>query len=109
MLKDHGFEIGHSVRVLITQDCNEIDASVIVHLPVSGRDDVETVNAFQSLVGSLLWIFRCTQTRHRICGTKGVKTAHQLAIVDYLLVKKIALYMSGAKTLCLFITGQIID
>ena len=61
MLKDHGFEIGHSVRVLITQDCNEIDASVIVHLPVSGRDDVETVNAFQSLVGSLLCIFRCTR------------------------------------------------
>ena len=52
MLKEHGLELGYSVRVPINQDWNKIDESVFVPLPVFGGDGVVTVRFLQSPVAS---------------------------------------------------------
>ncbi|RQM12656.1 hypothetical protein DD237_007722 [Peronospora effusa] len=40
MLKEHGLEKAHSVRVLITSDWNDTEYAMLKLLPVSGGDGV---------------------------------------------------------------------
>ena len=62
MLKEHGLEMGHSVRVpkRKTEMRSWVGYST---LSVSGGDDVVTIKVFQSLVGSLVWISRCKSVK----------------------------------------------
>ncbi|KAG3233082.1 hypothetical protein PI124_g21839 [Phytophthora idaei] len=61
LLKDHGMEYANGVRVPIGEECNEREDGEQEMLPVVGADGVVTVRSVQSLVGSLLWIARCTR------------------------------------------------
>uniref|UniRef100_A0AAV1U951 Reverse transcriptase Ty1/copia-type domain-containing protein n=1 Tax=Peronospora matthiolae TaxID=2874970 RepID=A0AAV1U951_9STRA len=106
MLKEHGLEMGHSVRVPITQDWNDNEESVAVPLPVFGGDGVVTVKVFQSLVGSLLWISRCTRPDIAFAVHKASRRTHKPTMGDYKLAKKIARYLSGTKTLRLSMIGR---
>uniref|UniRef100_A0AAV1VGL1 Polyprotein n=1 Tax=Peronospora matthiolae TaxID=2874970 RepID=A0AAV1VGL1_9STRA len=106
MLKEHGLEMGHSVRVPITQDWNDNEESVAVPLPVFGGDGEVTVKVFQSLVGSLLWISRCTRPDIAFAVHKASRRTHKPTMGDYKLAKKIARYLSGTKTLRLSMIGR---
>ena len=68
-------------------------------LPVFGGDGVVTVKVFQSLVGSLLWISRCTRPDIAFAVHKASRRTNNPTMGDYKLAKKIARYLSGTKTL----------
>eukprot|EP00644_Phytophthora_capsici_P016293 jgi/Phyca11/117864/e_gw1.34.274.1 len=59
MLREYGMELANGVRTPMGAEWNEADATEI--LPVSGGDGCVTVRRFQSLVGSLMWVARCTR------------------------------------------------
>eukprot|EP00644_Phytophthora_capsici_P019544 jgi/Phyca11/133580/e_gw1.570.9.1 len=59
MLKEFGMENAHAVRTPIGPEGNDKNATD--SLPASGGDGGWTVTTFQSLVGSLMWLARCTR------------------------------------------------
>ncbi|POM62935.1 Integrase catalytic core protein [Phytophthora palmivora] len=70
-----------------------------VSLPVSGEMGVVTVGRFQSLVGSLLWIARCTRPHISVAVHKATRKTHNPSMSDWKLAKRILRYLSGTKEL----------
>ena len=62
MLKKHGLDIANDVRTPISDDCNEADAQDAKILPAMNTAGLPSIKTFQYLVGSLLWIARCTRS-----------------------------------------------
>ncbi|KAG3110047.1 hypothetical protein PI125_g10356 [Phytophthora idaei] len=58
MLREHGMEFARGVRSPIGEAWNERREDEGDALPVSG---VVTISMFQSVVGSLMWVARCTR------------------------------------------------
>ncbi|GMF60847.1 unnamed protein product [Phytophthora fragariaefolia] len=61
MMKEYEMEFTHSVSTPIGAQCNEHQEAGDEKLPVSGAEIVVTVRQFQSLVGSFMWVARCTR------------------------------------------------
>ena len=60
ILKDHDLEMENGVRTPIGEECNDVDNHDEEILDATAGTEHASVKAFQSLVGSLLWIARCT-------------------------------------------------
>ena len=60
ILKNHGLEMANRVRSPIGEECNDVDNQKEDILAATAGTGQASVKAFQSLVGSLLWIARCT-------------------------------------------------
>ena len=60
LLKEHGLESANGVRVPIGEDCYEDNDQDAEPLNTETGSGEASIKAFQSLVGSLLWIARCT-------------------------------------------------
>ncbi|GMF47391.1 unnamed protein product [Phytophthora fragariaefolia] len=78
LLKEHGMEHEHGVHTPIGKDSNECAQKDAVLLSATRNDGGVTVSDFQSLVGSLLWLARCTRpdialpfTRQHETGSNG--------------------------------------
>lgn len=99
MLKAHSMEKMHGVRTPIGVEWNEVQASEGAALPVSGRDEVVTVKKFHSLVGSLMWIPRCTQPDVVFAVHKVSRRTHSPTFADWKLTKRIMRYLAGTKKL----------
>ncbi|KAE9306972.1 hypothetical protein PF001_g11860 [Phytophthora fragariae] len=106
MLREHGMASVHSVRTPIGAESNEIDEASDELLPTSGGDGVVTVHKFQSLVGSLMWVARCTRPDIAYAVHKASRRTHSPTMSDWKLGKRIARYLAGTKSLWLSMKGQ---
>uniref|UniRef100_A0AAV1TE48 Polyprotein n=1 Tax=Peronospora matthiolae TaxID=2874970 RepID=A0AAV1TE48_9STRA len=65
-----------------------------------------TVQTFQSLVGSLLWISRCTRLAIAFAVHRVTRRSHAPSEGDWRLAKKIAKYLKGKKKLNIMMKGD---
>ena len=61
---------------------------------------------FQSIVGSLLWVSRCTRPDIAFATHKASRRTHRPAMGDWKLDKKFAMYLSSTKKLRLSMVGK---
>ncbi|OWY96906.1 putative mitochondrial protein [Phytophthora megakarya] len=64
-----------------------------------------TVTTFQSLVGSLLWIARCTRPDIAFAVHKATRRTHAPTVADWKLAKRVLRYLAGTKSLKLRMDG----
>uniref|UniRef100_A0AAV1V6E9 Reverse transcriptase Ty1/copia-type domain-containing protein n=1 Tax=Peronospora matthiolae TaxID=2874970 RepID=A0AAV1V6E9_9STRA len=98
MLDKFGLKDSAAVRVPI---CGEDRDEEITLLPSgrSGSPQRPTVQTFQSLVGSLLWIARCTRPDIAFAVHRVTRRLHAPNEGDWRLAKKIAKYLKDTKGL----------
>nr|CCA20622.1 Yokozuna putative [Albugo laibachii Nc14] len=65
-----------------------------------------TVQVFQSLVGSLLWIARCTRPDIAFAVHRATRRSHAPREGDWLLAKRIAKYLKGTKGITFRMAGD---
>ncbi|KAE8957626.1 hypothetical protein PF005_g26552 [Phytophthora fragariae] len=99
MLREHGMVSAHSVRTPISAESNKIDEASDALLPRSGGDGVGTVRKFQSLVGSPMWVARCTRSDIAFAMHKASRRTHSPTMVDWKLGMRVACYVAGTKHL----------
>jgi hypothetical protein len=99
MLREHGMASVHGVRTPIGAESNEIDVAPEDLLPTSGGDGVVTVRKFQSLVGSLMWLARCTRPDIAFAVHKASRRTHSPTMSDWKLGKSLARYLAGTRGL----------
>ena len=58
-----------------------------------------TINAFQSLVESLLWVARCSRPDIAFAVRKATRQTHVPRVFDWKLAKHVARYLKGTATL----------
>ncbi|POM72016.1 Integrase catalytic core protein [Phytophthora palmivora] len=104
LLREFGMEHANGVRTPIGAEWNEVDVSEL--LPTSGGEGVVTVPRFQSLVGSLLWIARCTRPDVAFAVHKATRKAHSPSMADWKLAKRVVRYLAGTKRLRLQMKGN---
>ncbi|KAE9302954.1 hypothetical protein PF001_g13774 [Phytophthora fragariae] len=88
MLKDHSMEHAHGVRTPIGPEWNELRGAECEKLPVTGGAEVATVKRFQSLVGSLMWVSRCTRPDIAFAVHKASRRTHDTTVDDWKLTKR---------------------
>ncbi|KAE8884915.1 hypothetical protein PF010_g28249 [Phytophthora fragariae] len=93
-----------------------LDKAAPVSTPIGGEQDGEapgellpsggagtpgrpTVRTFQSLVGSLLWISRCTRPDISFAVHRATRNSHAPSKADWRLAKRIAKYLKGTKSI----------
>ncbi|POM67045.1 Pol Polyprotein [Phytophthora palmivora] len=106
LLQAYGLEKGHAVRVPIGEDWNEAHDASTELLPVDGGAGDVTVKDFQSLVGSLLWISRCTRPDIAFAVHKATQRTHVPTASDWKLAKRVLRYLAGTKSLKLRMRGD---
>ncbi|GMF42843.1 unnamed protein product [Phytophthora fragariaefolia] len=107
ILREHGMASVHSVRNPIGAESNKIDVASDELLPTSGGDGVVTVRMFQSLVGSLLWVARCTRPDIAYVVHKASRRTHRPTMFDWKLGKRISRYLAGTKSLSMKSQGAL--
>ncbi|KAE9324368.1 hypothetical protein PR003_g16747 [Phytophthora rubi] len=105
MLREHGIESAHSVRTPIGTEANEINEASDELLPASGGGGVMTMRKFQSLVGDLMWVVRCTRPDIAFAVHKASRRTHSPTMSDWKLGKRVARYLAGTKHLRLKMKG----
>ncbi|KAG2763524.1 hypothetical protein PC129_g21378 [Phytophthora cactorum] len=99
MLKEHRMELADSVRDPIVEEWNGSIESGVSLLPVTGCTGMVTVSKFQSLVGSLLWIARCTWPGIVFAVHKALRRTHSPTTPDWKLATRIVRYLAGTRSL----------
>ena len=89
MLQYHGLSESNGVRASIGEDANEVEKDPGYLTTWAGRADEPTIHDFQSLVGSLLWVARCTHPDISFAVHKATRRTHQPTMSDWKLAKKI--------------------
>ena len=107
LLKGHGLESANGVRSPIDEDCNEVDPKATYILGTSAVFGHASVKAFQLLIGNLLWIARCTRPDISFAVHRATRQTHSPIMKDWKMVKRIAMYIKGTKTLKLFIGSTV--
>ncbi|KAG3156636.1 hypothetical protein PC128_g21833 [Phytophthora cactorum] len=83
MLKEFGMEMAHSVRTPIGEEWSGESESNAELLPAAGSGETPTITKFQSLVGSLLWVARCTRPDIAFAVHKASRRTHCPTIADW--------------------------
>ncbi|GMF59553.1 unnamed protein product [Phytophthora fragariaefolia] len=105
LLKGHGMEYAHGMRTPIGDDANACMRKDAVSLTGNSNESV-TVTDFRSLVGSLLWLTRCTQPDIAFAVHKVTRRTHSPTVDDWKIATRILRYLSGTKELRLNIRGN---
>ena len=71
----------------------------------TSKAEVASVKAFQSLVGSLLWIARCTRPDMCFAVHRATIQTHAPTIKDWKMAKRVSRYLKETKTLKLCINS----
>ncbi|OWZ15971.1 putative mitochondrial protein, partial [Phytophthora megakarya] len=103
LLREFGMETANAVRTPIGPESNEAGVSEL--LSTAGGAGAVTVGEFQSLVGSLLWIARCTRPDIAFAVHKATRKTHGPSVADWKLAKRIVRYLAGTKRLRLQMNG----
>ena len=93
LLKGHVLESANGVRSPIDEDCNEADPDYTDVLVTSDGFGHASVKAFQSLVGSLLWIARCTRPDISFAVHRATRQTYHVSMKDWKMAKLIARYL----------------
>ena len=80
-------------------DCYEVAADDVALLESTNTGRGATINGFQSLVGSLLWVARCSRPAIAIAVHKATRQAHAPRVLDWKLAKRVARYLKGSAKL----------
>ncbi|KAE9238201.1 hypothetical protein PF005_g327 [Phytophthora fragariae] len=95
MLDKFGLSEASAVRVPIGGEHeNDVDGELLPN-DGAGSSQRPTVQTFQSLVGSLLWIARCTRPYIAYAVHRVTRRTHEPRVSDWRLAKKIARYLKG--------------
>ncbi|KAE9207773.1 hypothetical protein PF004_g16945 [Phytophthora fragariae] len=95
MLDKFGLSEASAVRVPIGGEHeNDVDGELLPN-DGAGSPQRPTVQTFQSLVGSLLWIARCTRPDIAYAVHRVTRRTHEHRVSDWRLAKKIARYLKG--------------
>uniref|UniRef100_A0AAV1VBX8 Integrase catalytic domain-containing protein n=1 Tax=Peronospora matthiolae TaxID=2874970 RepID=A0AAV1VBX8_9STRA len=104
LLREHGLEAANPTRAPISADCYDADEGGMKMLKVLSSSGEPTVKSFQSLVGSLLWIARCTRPDVAFAVHKATRQTHAPRLKDWKLAKRIARYLKGTTALKMIMT-----
>ncbi|OWZ17991.1 Copia protein [Phytophthora megakarya] len=104
MLKEFDMEAAHAARTPIGAEWNEEDNTKA--LPAARVGAGVTIKRFQSLVGSLMWVARCTRSDIAFAVHKASRKMHSPSLGDYRLAKRILRYLAGTKELRLRMKGS---
>uniref|UniRef100_A0AAV1VA15 Reverse transcriptase Ty1/copia-type domain-containing protein n=1 Tax=Peronospora matthiolae TaxID=2874970 RepID=A0AAV1VA15_9STRA len=77
LLREHGLEDANTTKAPIGADCYKVLPDDGVLLPETTVQGAPTIKTFRSLVGSLLWILRCTRTDIAFAVHKATRQTHQ--------------------------------
>ena len=105
LLKEHGLATANGVRSPIGNECNDDDESNSEPLKLTAKDRDASIKAFQSLVGSLLWIARCTRPDICFAVHRATRQTHKPTVKDWRTAKRVARYLKETKTLKLYINS----
>uniref|UniRef100_A0AAV1TDT7 Polyprotein n=1 Tax=Peronospora matthiolae TaxID=2874970 RepID=A0AAV1TDT7_9STRA len=97
LLREHGLEDANPTKAPIGADCYDVlpdDSALLTETKVQGAP---TIKMFQSLVGRLLWIARCTRPDIAFAVHKATRQTHQPRLHDMKLAKRIAQYLKGTR------------
>ena len=103
LLNDHELELANAVRAPIDEDCNDVDPQVLSTLIASSTTGNTSINAFQSLVRSLLWIARYTRPDIIFAVHRETRRTHNPTEKDWKMAKRVGRYLKGTKDLKLCI------
>lgn len=99
LLEQFGLADANGVKTPINEEANDAEPQELQMLPSVSAKGEPTIRSFQSLVGSLLWIARCTRPDISFAVHKATRHTHQPQTSDWKLAKRIARYLKGTKTL----------
>ena len=89
MLKDHGLEMANGVRTPIGEECTDVDNQDDDILAATAETVQASVKAFQSLVGSLLWIACCTLPDICFAVYRATSHTHRPTLKDWKMARRI--------------------
>ena len=99
LLRTNGLAEANPTRAPIGNDCYDIPPDDVELLGSTSVGTGPTVRSFQSLVGSLLWIARCTRPDIAFAVHKATRQTHAPRVIDWKLAKRIARYLKGTASL----------
>ena len=76
LLRAHGMSDANSTKTPIGDDCYEVAADDVALLESTNTGGGATINSFQSLVGSLLWVARCSRPDIAFAVHKATRQTH---------------------------------
>ena len=76
MLESHGLKETNGVRAPISEEANEVENDPVLLTTVPKQRGKPTIRDFQSLVGSLLWISRCSRPDISFAVHKATRRTH---------------------------------
>uniref|UniRef100_A0AAV1VL46 Reverse transcriptase Ty1/copia-type domain-containing protein n=1 Tax=Peronospora matthiolae TaxID=2874970 RepID=A0AAV1VL46_9STRA len=82
LLRDFKLGSANGVRTPIGDECNDDNKDNVDYLPARGASGEPSLSAFQSLVGSLLWIARCTRPDICFAVHKATRQTHKPTTKD---------------------------
>nr|CCA23041.1 pol polyprotein putative [Albugo laibachii Nc14] len=105
LLKEYGLETTNGVRTSAVDEFDDCNSQEPEYLPLTSTNGNATVEDFQSLLGRLLWIARCTRPDICFAVHRVTRQTHK-PTMDYLkMAKRISRYLKGTKMLKLQIGG----
>ena len=99
ILVSANMELIKGIRTPIGDDCYELSLGHENLLPVHASEGQPTVKIFQSLVGRLLWVARCTRPDIAFSVQTATSQTHQPIVRDWNLAKRILRYLKGTQLL----------
>ena len=89
----------NGVRASIGDVNNEVEKDPMYLVTRPGQRGIITIRDFQSLVGSLLWIARCTRPDISIAVHKDTRRTTEPSLSDWKLAKRITRYLRKTKSM----------
>ena len=99
LLHAHGMSDENLTKTPIGNDCYEVVADDVALLETTNTGGGATINAFQSIVGSLLWVARCSRPDIAFAVHKATRQTHAPRVLDWKLAKRVARYLKSTATL----------
>ena len=104
LLRANELAEANSTRAPIGDDCYDAPANDVELIGSTSTSSGPTVRDFQSLVGSFLWITRCTRPDIAFAVHKVTRQTHAPRMFDEKLAKRIARYLKGTARLKITMT-----
>uniref|UniRef100_A0AAV1UV27 LAGLIDADG endonuclease n=1 Tax=Peronospora matthiolae TaxID=2874970 RepID=A0AAV1UV27_9STRA len=99
LLLEHGFMDAKSTFTQIGADCYQMQSIDSVQLKATSTNGAPINREFQSLVGSLLWVARCTIFDIAFAVHKTKRQTREPWLHDWKPAKRVDHYLEGTKTM----------
>ena len=99
MFESHGLKEANGVRAPISEEANEVENDPVLLITVPRQRGEPTIRDFQSLVGSLLWIARCSRPDISFAVHEATRRNHQPTMSDWKLTKRVARFLKEINNL----------